>query len=699
MQESNDFLLEGLPQEIQNKPPEDEENEPEGIFIHEVDPLQKSAKIKKKQRQTIRIPKSRYNIEDENISALKVDRTDINKDFEVIDGDALEFLNNEQDVFEQPRGYLDFSHILDLEDPFTRISRPVNYYNRISAFNQRIRTNKNKKKKKVYFFKQKPKTTKEKDIISSSSNSKTDEENKTEKSESTEKSGQKETIKKEEDEEEECDDDDEENVFIDVSRPSFISRNSIDLEYNNEFEVEVVDSVAMTVLQVINCMIKANLVQIALCMKELGLIWGPITIILIALMTLISLNLILEVNKLTGQKSYLIFSEMIFGHFGSVVILICQFMSAFGGCLSFIVIFNKVVPKVLRFSISNQYISDDKIFSSVLGVILLFYCYKQDVNIIKAAAKYAVFAILLFFVLTIIDFIVAIFSQDRLISINSVWNKETKFDILYGLNTNKYNDTRLSNVITAIACIILSYSFHIFTFSIYGCMGKISRKQFFITTSVSVLITTIIYLICGTIGYLLYSDTLTDSILDSIKESWLSSLLSLANVINVIMTFPITFSAVKNYFLLFVGIIATLIRDFFLWAFSCVPQVNNFRERISNVRISKVFKQENKSFLMSGKPLVKIPKFLEVLLTLVIYVLVFWVASVYNQLKVIFSFTGGVMGNILSFIFPSIFYLGFAKKKAFSKYGVVAVMFIIFGLGTMSICIASTVHSFYQNKS
>ena len=78
---------------------------------------------------------------------------------------------------------------------------------------------------------------------------------------------------------------------------------------------------------------------------------------------------------------------------------------------------------------------------------------------------------------------------------------------------------RLSNIITAVACIILSYSYHIFTFSIYGSMGKISRKQFFINTSVSILITTIIYLICGTIGYLLYYDNLKDSILDSIEDN------------------------------------------------------------------------------------------------------------------------------------------------------------------------------------
>ena len=225
--------------------------------------------------------------------------------------------------------------------------------------------------------------------------------------------------------------------FIEDIRPSALSRGGIELE-ENTFEFEVVNSVAMTILQVINCMIKANLVQIAISMKELGLIWGSITICLIALMSLISLNLILEVNKKSGQRSYLIFSEMVFGHVGSIIILICQFMSAFGGCLSYIVIFNKVVPTLFTFTISNKYLSSDKVFTYVLGVLLFFLCYKTDINLIKSAAKYAVFAVLVFFGVTIADFIYAVTSQSRLISINSQWNEDKKNEILYGLNRQKY---------------------------------------------------------------------------------------------------------------------------------------------------------------------------------------------------------------------------------------------------------------------
>ena len=665
--DDNEFLLEGLPQEGHNKA---EESGSESNSNNNRSKKSSTMKI----RSTVMFPKSRYNIEEKiNLSKnQELEQTDYENPLDQEEENIYDI--EEINVINNTSRYLGLNEILNLEDPFIRVSRPHNMFDnkRTSAFNRRRKN----KKHKIFFFDKKT-VNEKKQLIDN------DEENKF-------NNLNIEGEKREKDEEKKDNDkDSDDNEFIkDDNRPSFLSRASIDLE-EDIYEVEVVDSVWLTVLQVINCMIKANLIQIANSMKLLGLIWGPIVTVSIALMSLTTLNMILEVNQMTGQRSYLIFSEMIFGHFGSVIILICQFLSAFGGCLSYIVVFNKVVPNLLNFSLPTKNISNETIFSFLLGFVLYFYCYKQDVNVIKSAAKYAVFGILLFFVVTIVDFIIAVFSQNRLVNINN-WNSEAISDILYGLNRSGQKN-RLSNIISAVACIILSYSFHIFTFSIYGCMGKISKKQFFITTSISVLITTIIYLICGTVGYLLYYDELDDSILDCMHDSWSSSLLSIANVINVIMTFPITFAAVKSYFMLFVGIIITLLRDLFLWMFKCIPKVEEVRGRTSSARITKVFRKSNnnKSLLMSGNPLVKLPKFIEIILTTFIFILVFYVASIYNELKKIFSLTGGVMGNILSFIFPSFFYLGFTKKKM-SKYGIIAFFFVIFGFITMLICIAST---------
>ena len=700
MIEINDlYAFEGMPMSVQQPKILEEKKDKvnDDIFVYEQDELQKSMIAK---RNSIAIPKSRLKLEDKNASELlnkKMEKSSPEKEFEVFNVNNLDYIKEED---EGQSMIFDYHQLLNIEDPFMRVSRPsLANYRRISAFEQR-EINNHLKRKKGYLFKKNPKTFgSDKKVNRFSDNLKLgdvkpfdisvnilEDQNDLNNIENTEKGEDIQNDNKGEEEET-----NEKMIYIDLERPSFYSSDSYELEYAH-FEIEIVDSVAMTVLQVINCMIKANLVQMAVSMKNLGLIWGPITICIIALMSLISLHLILEVNRITGQRSYLIFSEMIVGHFGSFIILICQFMSAFGGCLSYIVIFNKVVPKLLDISLAPSWFPNDKIFTVILAIVLFIYCHEKDVNILKSAAKYAVFGVLSFFLLTIIDFIVTVFSQDKLIDINNEWNKEKKEEILYGLNRSKYPfKERLSNIITAVACIILSYSYHIYTFSIYGSMGKISRKQYFITTSVSVLITTIIYLICGTIGYLLYYDYLTDSILDAVQESWLSSLLSIANVISVIMTFPISFNAVKNYFILFVRIIINLTRNLFLCTFSFIPKVNDMREDLI-VRTSKVQQaQENKGYLMSGALFVKMPKYVEFILTIIIFSLVFLFASLYTKLKVIFSFTGGVMGNILSFIFPSFFYLVFSFRKGESKYAIVAIFFIIFGTVTMSICLTSTI--------
>ena len=475
----NDFLLEGLNQEEYNKNKK-EGNEPKFIDGSDNESLSKSTAIK--MRSTVMFPKSRYHIGRIGTESKKhkFEQTIFDNQLEDENEDEYEYDNEDDHIINNSPRYLFFDDFLNLEDPFTRVSRPSAFDNkRISGFNRR---KKNKKKNNFIFDKKKTLIEQNIDDENNRINNLIIENQKIDKEEPKTKN-----------EDEKSDNNDIE--FVNMERPSFLSRNSIDLE-EETFEVEVIDSVWLTVLQVINCMIKANLVQIAISMKELGLIFGPIAICTIALMSLVSLALILEVNQMTGQRSYLIFSEMLFGHFGSIIILIFQFMSAFGGCLSFIVIFNKVVPKLLNFTVPTNFVSNETIFSILLGFVMYFYCYKQDVNIIKSAAKYAVFGILLFFIVTITDFIIAVLSQDRLVNLNNYWNKDTVSEILYGLNRDGQKN-RISNIITAIACIILSYSFHVFTFSIYGCMGKISKKQFFMTTSISVLITTIIYLICA----------------------------------------------------------------------------------------------------------------------------------------------------------------------------------------------------------
>jgi amino acid permease len=400
-------------------------------------------------------------------------------------------------------------------------------------------------------------------------------------------------------------------------------------------------------------------------------------------MSLLSLHLLLEVHKRTGERNYLVFSEKSFGKIGKILILFINFVSAYGSCWTFIIICLKVIPNILTLSFGHKNFSSDIFISIILGIILFFFCYQQDITGIKKAAFYGVVGIIFFFGFTIADFLY------------SIYNEKGDNDLLlekYIINNHYFETDDNEEVITAISIIILCYTYHSFTFSIYGCLGNITLKQFYTTATVSVSICTFIYLICGILGYLLYSDKIKDSILDGIGNGTLNSFLSLCNVANVIMTFPITFAAVKNYFLFIVEVVLTYLRNSFLFVFGCFSCVQKIK-----TNIQKKEKNDNKRFLGKSSS-VSLPKYAELFLILGLYVSVFILANKYQELKIIFSILGGIMGNIFSFIFPALFYLCLGRKKneIFSFNNIISGIFIIFGAITLITCSYSNLLSIFK---
>ena len=136
MKESNEFLLEGLPSENNNnnksfeeEKDEEEENDNEGVFIHSIDELQKSMINHK--RQTLVIPKSRLKLDESNVFELQRknhEQDEEENNLEIEDENALDNLRKEQDINnDSDLGYLNIDQILSIEDPFMRVSRPLNF--------------------------------------------------------------------------------------------------------------------------------------------------------------------------------------------------------------------------------------------------------------------------------------------------------------------------------------------------------------------------------------------------------------------------------------------------------------------------------------------------------------------------------------------------------------------------------------------
>lgn len=87
-----------------------------------------------------------------------------------------------------------------------------------------------------------------------------------------------------------------------------------------------------------------------------------------------------------------------------------------------------------------------------------------------------------------------------------------------------------------------------------------------ITATIGIFISLFVYVLIGAIGYIMYGEILTDSLLDSMNISdpnpdVLIVLENLSYVVNVIMCFPITFAVMKNYLVYSISMIATKFRD------------------------------------------------------------------------------------------------------------------------------------------
>ncbi len=76
----------------------------------------------------------------------------------------------------------------------------------------------------------------------------------------------------------------------------------IDFHFVNKFEIRTFKSLFMTVLQLINCIIRYTIVQIPFCIKVLGLVYGPATIVIVGCISIYSVWLLISVKFRSEEK-------------------------------------------------------------------------------------------------------------------------------------------------------------------------------------------------------------------------------------------------------------------------------------------------------------------------------------------------------------------------------------------------------------
>lgn len=184
----------------------------------------------------------------------------------------------------------------------------------------------------------------------------------------------------------------------------------------------------------------------------------------------------------------------------------------------------------------------------IIFVVLAFLSLTNNIKNLKFSALYGFYSIIAMVLGCLIMIMYNSYTELRVNSLYFVFN----YSRLSSLNIN----------LSQISIIVLSFSFHTYTFSIYETIEKPTTKKMMICTSVGILISMMVYLMVGGIIYISYGEILLHhvNVVSVINKSSIGILINIAFSINVIMSFPMSFFSVKSYTLYVLPLIWNFLR-------------------------------------------------------------------------------------------------------------------------------------------
>lgn len=195
---------------------------------------------------------------------------------------------------------------------------------------------------------------------------------------------------------------------------------------------------------------------------------------------------------------------------------------------------------------TNSSVGGMKVVEIIMIIILVLLSLSNDVKSLQSSSYYGFYAIIVMVGLSLVMVSFTSLEEPRL--------EQLDFDFNY------YQFQ--SGAFQSIAVIILSFSFHTYTFSIYDCLEKPTTKKMMVSTSVGVLISTLCYLIIGSTVYVSYGEMINSStkISDILASTSIGFFINAAFCINIIMSFPISFFSVKSYAFYAIPLIASALK-------------------------------------------------------------------------------------------------------------------------------------------
>ena len=414
-------------------------------------------------------------------------------------------------------------------------------------------------------------------------------------------------------------------------------------------------------------MIGSGLLNVPYTFKTLGIIFSVGASILFNLVTFLSTYFLLRCKDVTQRYSYAIYSKLTMGKVGTISCKLAILIRSISLCCVLLKILGNIIRTLLLIFFNDykdKFYLDAKFLLIIFALLITPLMVQKDISGIAKFTFLGIYSITYLFASLVILFIY----------------KYTNNEILPHEPRMLQPSGTPFEIFKCFGSYLNAYLFQVNVFPIYLPLHPRTTKNMITSTALGTMISSVIYISFGTIGFFIYRYDINGTLLVYLGED-------LINYVNTNLVMAALLIIFEIAFIINTTISTAL--NFFVAKSECVGLAK---------LILKKYQGKKLDDSVSGTPLVSLDESgystekpgrkaseetmlndrSQTIITLVTYTITVIIAYYSDNIITIDNFNGSTVNNYLSVMLPPLFFIILSRKKNFSFEKLIAILLILF---------------------
>ena len=429
-------------------------------------------------------------------------------------------------------------------------------------------------------------------------------------------------------------------------------------------------SILATALLETKAMVGSGLLNVPYTFKTLGIFASIAASLVYNLVTYLSVYFLLRCKDITQHYSYSVYSKLSMGWVGTISCKLAILIRSISLCCVLLKILGNIIRTLLLMffqEYKDKFFLDSGFLLVAFGLLITPLMIQRDISGIAKYTFLGIYAITYLFASLVILFIYKYIH-------NEILPKEER--MLYPNGT-------FFNMFKCFGSYLNAYLFQVNVFPIYLPLHPRTTRNMLISTSIGTILSSIIYISFGIIGFAIYRYNIEGTLLEYIGDDLIAYLKTSIPMAALLIVFEIAF------------IINTTIStalNFFVAKSECIGLVKLMLKKIQGKKLDES---------ISGTPLVSLDEngnaidkpgrkdseeiilneTSQTLLTIATYAVTIIIGYYSDSIIAVDNFNGSTVNNYLSVMLPPLFFIIISRKKNFSFEKIIAILLILFSFG------------------